>query len=179
MTLDEASWLMRDGSKVLADFHQAGLNDQRYGAVWTTYKPFTVHLRVTRDAPDLVASLAKQIGDRKLDVTVRGASYGSLLARQDEVAAALADVNPISLTIDHEFGTVVLETNSRNTRAVTAKRINGDVVVRFTQLEALQSASFAGADRGTNCTTGYAARRNSDNFRGIVTAGHCSANGTS
>lgn len=179
MSFQDTSWLMREGTTALYDFQTSHALDERFGAVWTTYKPLTVHLRLTKDAPDLVLRLSKTLG-RPVNVTVGGGDYSYLLRQHEAVSLMTSDVMPQKTTLDHVNGTVVFETNERNAGLLTSLRLPPDVPVVLSDIEPMPTGSYANAPmNASTCSTGYAVRRNSDNWRGVVTAGHCPANNSS
>jgi hypothetical protein len=152
--------------------------DPDFGAVWVTYKPFTVHLRTTRQTKDIEADFVKTL-KRPVRVTTGGLSMKAL----DLVAVAANSKmkkqdSRYEAVPNYEKGKIVVR--SKNAEF---GRINSDV-----ELESVEpvitpaTTGYGGLAFWLNstsgwvqqCTGGFMVRRTTAPFdTGILTAGHC------
>lgn len=157
-------------AKAIVDFKRAFGDDSEFGNVWVQYDgTYSVHLRTITRNSVLKASL--KVKGLRID------HYGGKSARQTKINLAKATLLAMkysgSVAVDLQ-GDVVLTTRQKPTTAETT----GLIVVDEEPLTLLPGESYAGAptdsaNTGGKCTVGFPIKRDSDNWAGIVTAGHC------
>jgi hypothetical protein len=187
ISLADAEFVLGAGGKALADFAADFEADQRFGAVWVAYNPFSVHLRTTQPAPELSSRLAKGLG-REAQVTVGGLSRSDFRRQETRIAQVLelagrkasralrAESDP-----DSRSGTLGIRVNALDRPLLQDETFPVGVDIRTGDVELHQPSSYAGAGM-SNCTVGFAATQTigapvNQVFRGVVTAGHCANSG--
>jgi hypothetical protein len=152
--------------------------DPSFGALWVTYKPFTVHLRTTRKSKVIEGDVAASVR-RSVQVTTGGLSQEAL----DSTAALVNDQmkkqkSPYEIITDTEKGRIIIRSNNAN-----FGRISSDVDVELREPPVAPATTGYGGLafwlNSTNgwvqqCTGGFMVRRTIAPFdTGILTAGHC------
>jgi hypothetical protein len=184
ISVADADFVMGVGGRALSDFSANFDADQRFGAVWVEYSPFSVHLRTTQPAPDLSSRLTNDLG-RAPQVTVGGLSKVEFRKLEVKVSQVLDSAGrktgrPLRAESDSDsrFGTVGIRVNPADRRLIENEVLPVGVDVRDGDVEVHQPSSFAGAGM-SDCTVGFAATQALVNrtVRGVVTAGHCPNSG--
>jgi hypothetical protein len=180
MSVADSEFILGRGSKVLVDFASNSEADPRFGAVWVEYKPFSIHVRTTKPAPDLSDRLSTELG-RKAIAAVGGMSRSELRQQEARVSELFDSARRKSgKTLraesqpDSRSGTLRILVNPQDRRLIEQEGVPAGVDVREGEVDELKPASYAGAGM-SDCTVGYAATRptGSGPERAVVTAGHC------
>jgi hypothetical protein len=147
---------------VLVDFASNSEADPRFGAVWVEYKPFSIHVRTTKPAPDLSDRLSNDLG-RKVMSAVGGMSRSELRGQEARVAeifdsarrksgnALRAESQP-----DSRSGTLSILVNPNDRRLIEQEGVPPGVDVREGEVDQPMPASYAGAGM-SDCNVGYGA----------------------
>ena len=167
-------------------------NDEAFGSIWASHSSgqYVVHLRVSgaaggADARRLSGSLGSLLGG-KLVVDVGGLGRRQLQEKfrlvEATVRSRLSLIRAAYIVgMDEHRGKIAIVVPPGMGQDIGAL-VDGDSYVTEEVLEVpkVQNAPSASSQYLTNgtwqtrCTVGFAVRRNSDNWPGVVTNGHCS-----
>ena len=175
-------------TKALADYTVKNGDDPGFGSLWTTYLGgYRIHLRVVNDQ-------AKQGFVTQLEVLpnvsvqVGGKSNSELRREADALHRVLGSrAGDTYIHLDVSAGVVIVEA-SATVLAEIRPLLGNDMLTKEALIRPAMATSSPGEgiqvrpaagyvfqDQG--CTVGFTVRRLSDNWPGVVSAGHC-ARGT-
>lgn len=160
MSLEDARFILFEGSKALMEFITANKNDPDFGAVNVVQTGgLRIQLRVTKRSSRLVAELEGKLG-RTVEITVGGRSAAQL---EQDMASADAAIHAMSLKSgvrprfqiygDFQLGSIVIAIHPADLARVDLSLIPSGVILRSDATVTVASAaSFA----GTTSTSGPA-----------------------
>ena len=175
-------WLLGEGGVTILDVKSSLSDDPRFGAIWVDYDPFSVKVRLTQEDPALADSIRGSFDDHPFELIVVPGSLSAseadrLLADVPQLVGDISREAPAEIGLNIRTGEIEIRAASSDHPAVGA--LADKKGFRHVEESVLaQTAVEYGGDRfngynGGTCSVGYTVRRLSDNFPGIVTAGHC------
>lgn len=120
--------------------------------------------------PETLANIERMVTFTGIDMGGNAVRIGIDPGLATAVPGGLTDPGPVAVT-DEEFQAKVIE---------VTKGLQDSVEVRFTVVDGRGRTpveSFAGGDEMGECTSGFAARESGNGAYGMITAGHCGADG--
>ena len=154
--------------------------DPRYGAEWVTYRPYQVHLRLTRDDPTLVAEIQRSLAG-KVDVVTAGVS-----AAEFDAATAAVQQRGLPFHAHPQTGKITVDADSSSIPADLDRAIvepadgPGNDVIHYDSLLAASAGDSVGyllyGGYADECTAGFTYK--GSGVTGYATAGHCGGGNT-
>jgi hypothetical protein len=187
MSLNDARFLAGAGGAALVEFQASHQRDPDFGAVWVEYRPFTIHLRTTKNSGLLFLGLEKALG-RSVERVEGGLSFQQLNAEGAIANNALQNARTLKgqppryeVHPDSKTGVVRVKVNRNDAIALKGVKLPDSAVVTEADVEPYPTASYSGSDVTLNgqpkCTVAYAMKMGTS--KGVVTAAHCPNSGLS